>query len=276
MTTKDDAVTEEKIRAESLAAEDAERSAGSKWKARLRKALVPIYKPTRSLVTPNMWRSFVLQPPIFELWYRGRAWKFLATHGMKSFENGDVPKEKNFLERVSSYNQSQLWEWHRTRTEKIMAVLRCIDDRPKKPKMLVIGPRNEAELLLLHLYGFDLSDIESIDIFSYSPHIQCMDMHDLKFEDNRFDIVYSAWTLKYSYDLAKACSEIVRVLKPGGLVATGFSHRAVKTDVIGAPIEGGLDELLQQFSSHVDWVFWKEALPVATGHEVTTIFRIKK
>jgi hypothetical protein len=264
------------ISADTLADADAERSAGAKWKARLRKALVPIYKPTRSLVTPNLWRSLVMQPTVFEFWYRARAWKFLATHGMKSFEKSAKTEQTGFLGRVSAYNQTQMWEWHRTRTEKIMAVLRCIDDRPKKPKVLVIGPRNEAELLLLDLYGFALEDITSIDIFSYSPKIQCMDMHDLKFPDGSFDVVYSAWTLRYSYDLKKACSEIVRVLKNGGLVATGFSHRNVKTDVTGSQIAGGLDELLQQFSPNVDWVFWKEALPVDTGHELTTIFKIKK
>jgi SAM-dependent methyltransferase len=197
---------------------------------------------------------------------------------MQSFEGTtDADRSKSFLDKVASYNQSQIWTWHRVRTEKLMAVLRCIDDLPKDARMLIVGPRNEAELLLLHLYGFRLEHQRAIDIFSYSPKIELMDMHDIKFADNTFDVVYSAWTLRYSYDLKKACSELVRVAKPGGMVVTGFSHSKLNTDVTGALIEGGLSELHQMFEPHVDWVYWQESLKTTeTNEEVTTIFRLRK
>ncbi len=245
-------------------------------KGRVRDMLVPFFKPTRSLIYPGVARAVAMQPVLFEVWYRMRAWRYLLTHGMQSFDpNQETPK--GFLGKVGAYNQSQLWTWHRTRTEKIMAVLRCVASVPKNARLLVIGPRNEAELLLLHLYGFDLGNIRSIDIFSYSPKIELMDMHDIKYPDGTFDIVYSAWTLRYSYDLKKACDEIVRVVKPGGLVATGFSHSKMNTDVTGAMIEGGLQELHSMFEPHVDWVYWQEAMRTSpTNEEVTTIFRVRK
>lgn len=248
----------------------------SKAKYYLRKALLPFYKPTRTRVFPDVRRSLLGQPALFEVWYRARAWRLLLTHGMKSLDPAAMDGSKSFLNKVSSYNKSQLWEWHRTRTEKLMAVLRCIDDMPANPRILVIGPRNEAELLLLNLYGFPFDRIESIDIFSYSPRIKLQDMHEIDFPDDTFDVVYSAWTLKYSYDIEKAVSEIIRVLKPGGVVATGFSHTQLVTTATGAPLSGGLEELHRLFEPHVDWVFWQEALPQPTSKETTTIFRIKK
>jgi hypothetical protein len=261
---------------EHVAAQQTRESAGSKAKYWARKVLLPVYKPTRSLVMPNLWRSFIAQPPVFELWYRTRAWRLLLTHGMQSLDGKTLEGSKSFLRKVASYNKSQIWEWHRTRTEKLMAVLRCVDELPRKPKILVIGPRNEAELLLLNLYGFPFEDMESVDIFSYSPLIKLQDMHELAFPDDSFDIVYSAWTLKYAYDVEKACREMVRVLKPGGVIATGFSHTELVTSATGAPLAGGLDELLALFKPYVDWIYWQEALPTARSHEITTIFRIKK
>ena len=99
---------------------------------------------------------------------------------------------------VRKYNRSQMWEFYRIRTEKFMVVLRCIDAVPRDPRILIIGPRNEAELLLLSLYGFPLRRMVAVDLFSYSPLIRCMDMHQFDFPDDSFDIVYSAWTLKCS------------------------------------------------------------------------------
>jgi len=159
-----------------------------------------------------------------------------------------------------------------------MVLLRCIDGIPADAKILCIGPRNEAEMLLLSLYGFPLRNVTGVDLFSYSPAIQCMDMHELKFPDGTFDIVYTAWTLKYSFDLPRACAEIVRVLKPGGVVVTGFSHTSTLTEEVGSPLTKGLDELLQHFSPHVEWVYWKEVAPTGVDgvFEVSTIFRVQK
>src|SRR5439155_15257612 len=124
-----------------------------------------------------------------------------------------------------------------------------------------IGPRTEAEMLLLSLYGFPLKNMTGVDLFSYSPAIQCMDMHHLEFGDNSFDIVYTAWTLKYSFDLARACAEIIRVAKPDGLVVTGFSHTNEITDEVGSRLSRGLDDLLSSFAPHVGWIYWQEIAP---------------
>lgn len=244
-------------------------------KERVRRALVPVFKPSRSMLLPGVGASFLMRPVPFEVWFRARAWWFLARH--RRLDSLHAPEEgAGFIDRVSGYNQSKLWEFFRARTEKFMAILRCIDSLPRDARILVIGPRNEAEILLLSLYGYKLTNITGVDLFSYSPRIKCMDMHALDFPDSSFDVVYSAWTLRYSYDLKKACREIIRVAKPGGVVATGFSDTKIVSDVTGASIEGGLSELLEAFSPSVGWVFWQEVTPVPGAEEVSVVFRIQK
>ncbi|MCH8073872.1 MAG: hypothetical protein IIA09_18220 [Proteobacteria bacterium] len=36
-------------------------------------------------------------------------------------------------------------------------------------------------------YGFNLKNIQAIDLFSYSPLIDVMDMHEMEYGDSRFD-----------------------------------------------------------------------------------------
>ena len=244
-------------------------------KGLLRKVLLPVYKPTRTRVFPGLARSILAQPAVFEVWYRTRAWRHLLTRGMRSFSAGGEKSEGSFLGEVASYNKSQMWEWHRVRTEKLMAVLRCVDDMPARPRILVIGPRNEAELLLLNLYRFPFEDIEAIDIFSYSPLIKLHDMHDIQFPAGTFDVVYSAWTLPYAHDLGKVVEEVVRVLKPGGIVACGYSVEKAVSTIGGKSLQGGND-LKALFEPHVEWMYWQESLPLEHSNEITTIFRVRK
>lgn len=243
---------------------------------RVRGFLVPIFKPSRSVLLPGIGASLLMRPLPFEVWFRLRAWTFFLTGRRIDSHQAAAPRAAGFIGRVAGYNQSKLWEFFRVRTEKFMAILRCIDAVPRDARILVIGPRNEAEILLLSLYGYKLTNITGIDLFSYSPRIKCMDMHALEFPGNTFDVVYSAWTLRYSYDLRKACQEIIRVAKPGGVVATGFSDSKIMSDVTGASIEGGLQELLGAFEPHVGWVYWQEITPVPDAEDVTVVFRVTK
>lgn len=93
----------------------------------------------------------------------------------------------------------------------------------KKLKILSIGPRSEGEIFNLFANGFELKNIAGIDIFSYSPLIQLSDMHNIKLEDNKFDIVLMGWCLAYSNNKVKAINEAKRVLKKDGSLIIGYS-----------------------------------------------------
>lgn len=249
----------------------------------LRDAMVPYFKPCGSVFTPKFSRYIKLHPVGFEFWYRARVAKFLLKKkfNLLNGKHGDIQKESEHLDVVIDHNFHRRWLFSRQRTEKLMNVLRCIGKLGPDSKILCIGPKNEAEILLLSLYGFKLENIVGIDLFSLGEKIQSMDMHNMKFPDNTFDVIYTSWTLKYAYDLNKVANEFVRVLKNGGMVATGYTQTVETTRVVkpGSELAGGLTDVLGLFKSHIDHVYWQEADedPIGSGnHRITTIFSIKK
>lgn len=244
---------------------------------KLRPIALRWYLPSRSRYSFGVMRAMAMRPWALELWYRSRAARFLLFgKGLRQLEiSKDVPQ--GFVKHVSAYNQTQLWEFYRERTEKLMGVMRMLDNIPKDGNVLVIGPRNEAELLLLSHYGFKLKNITSVDLFTYSPKIELADMHALPHADNSFDVTYSAWTLKYSYNIQKACDELVRVTRPGGHIVIGFTHTQTVTPVIGAPLRGGIEEIKSYFAKNLDVVsFQEESLESEGTWKTSLIFRIRK
>jgi SAM-dependent methyltransferase len=55
------------------------------------------------------------------------------------------------------------------------------------------------------------------DLFPSSPDVEHVDMLDMQFEEESFDCVIANHVLEHVSDVARALSEIRRVLKPGGL-----------------------------------------------------------
>lgn len=91
-------------------------------------------------------------------------------------------------------------------------------------KILVIGPKLEAEILSIMSYGIPKKNIEAIDLISYSPWIRAGDMHDMPFADSSFDVVLSGWVLAYSDNKQKAADEMIRVSKNGGILGIGIGY----------------------------------------------------
>jgi hypothetical protein len=251
----------------------------------VRRVTLPVFRPARTELVPGPLRYALMRPFLFEAWFRLRALRFALTgQRTESFEGADSAADgRAFNPDAFKHNRAKLWTFYRVRTERLMSIVRCVSDLPKDAKVLCIGPRNEAELLLLNLYGFKLENITGVDLFSYSPKIRCMDMHNLEFPDNTFDVVYVAWALTYSGDIKRACSEITRVAKPGGVIAAAIAHSASTHVVdpecapVGSTVDGGVSELVGYFKPHVDWVYWQEQADRGMGAwEATTIFRVKK
>ncbi len=92
-----------------------------------------------------------------------------------------------------------------------------------KQNILIIGPRNESEIFNFYANGFNIKNITSMDLFSYSPLIEVGDMHNMSYEDNTFDVVYAGWVMAYSENKAKAIRELIRVVKNKKYIAIGWS-----------------------------------------------------
>jgi SAM-dependent methyltransferase len=120
-----------------------------------------------------------------------------------------------------SHNLGGLRDLAVVRSLYLIRPLSILEEIRPDARILTIGPRTEGELLALVAHGFDRSTITAVDLISYSPWVELGDMHDLPYADNTFDVVIAGWVLAYSDDKERAAREIVRVARPGAVVAVG-------------------------------------------------------
>lgn len=222
-------------------------------------------------------REYLLRSRLgFGLWFLGR--RFInALHAVRR----GAALTYGHLEKVVGHNYDMVWRITRQRTERLINILSSLRgfDR-RSAKVLVIGPRNEAELLLFAAHGFKLENISAIDLFSVSPMIQVMDMHDMSFADNSFDLVYAAYVLTYSDRPQRAVDEMLRVVKDGGLfvAAWGIDHTS-ESNVVGVQtLRGLLKELYGYIGNRLGFIFWQEehAEGGKTALSMSSIVRIVK
>lgn len=133
-------------------------------------------------------------------------------------------------------------------------------------ELLVIGPRTEGEILALASLGFRRDRITAVDLISYSPWVQLGDMHDLPFPESSFDAVVLGWVLAYSEDRARAVKEVLRVLRPGGLIAVGVEWNARSQEEIANEVGYmpgsaerifSCDEIIDLFAPDVERVVFR-------------------
>ena len=154
--------------------------------------------------------------------------------------------------------------------------------------VLSIGPRSEGELLSLAAHGFLWERVQGLDLISYSPRVELGDMHAMRFADSSFDAVILGWVLAYSEDRAGAAREVVRVVRPGGIIAVGIEHNPLPqesvVDVCGylpgakERIES-CDEILAFFGDSVDHVYYNHIVSPADLKGIgalCVIFSIRK
>ena len=120
--------------------------------------------------------------------------------------------------------------------------------------VLCVGCRNDDEIRYFRKCG--AGHVIGIDLYEAPPNIVAMDMHDLKYPDSSFDVVYSRHSFEHAFDKHKAALEFVRVLKPNGVVII---------EVPGKYKGGGdynyfegIDDVLIAFGFHVGEFLWKE------------------
>lgn len=151
--------------------------------------------------------------------------------------------------------------------------------RPDRGSVLCVGCRNTLELDRFHERGFD--DVVGIDVFSQREDILVMDMHQMTFADNSFDVVYASHSLEHSYDVARVAGEIVRVGRNGAVVGVEVPVRG-QASAADRVVFAGLDELRDAFRPHIgDEVLAEEQPPRSPSNEQGTeiarlVFRLRK
>jgi SAM-dependent methyltransferase len=156
---------------------------------------------------------------------------------------------------------------------------RVAEERRNGGAVLCVGCRNGLELDRFRARGFD--DVVGIDLFSERPDILVMDMHDLSFPDDSFDVVYASHALEHSYDPERVVREVTRVGRDDAVVAVEVPVR-VQARAADRIVFSGLGELRRLFEPHIGEELLAEEQPPRSptndqGTDVARlVFRLRK
>jgi SAM-dependent methyltransferase len=156
---------------------------------------------------------------------------------------------------------------------------RVAEERHDGGSVLCVGCRNTLELERFRARGFD--DVIGIDIFSQREDIKVMDMHEMTFPDNSFDVVYASHALEHAYDVERVVAEVVRVAREGAIVGVEVPVR-VQASTADRIVFSGLGELRAPFKPNIaDEMLAEEQPPHSPTNDQGTeiarlVFRLRK
>ena len=175
------------------------------------------------------------------------------------------------------HNLKSLSDHVNARMERLVQPLAAIETLDADSRILVIGPRTEADLLLLIGYGFQSKNVRGLDLISYSPWIELGDMHEIPFEDDSQDAVVLGWVLAYSQEPERVAREMLRVARHGALLAIGVEYSELsnaevekligyKINETDRPRINSVPAMLELFAGYVDSVIFSHDAPKKVSH----------
>jgi SAM-dependent methyltransferase len=155
----------------------------------------------------------------------------------------------------------------------VTLINRVADQQPSVGPVLCVGCRNALELDRFRARGF--ADVVGVDVFSQRDDILVMDMHQMSFADDSFDVVYASHALEHSYDVDRVVREIVRVARDGAVVGVEVPVRAQASSA-DRIVFSGLEELRGLFKPRIAEELLAEEQPPhsATNEQGTEIARL--
>ena len=108
-----------------------------------------------------------------------------------------------------------------------------------------------------------------------------MDMHEMTFSDDSFDVVYASHSLEHSYDVARVVREIERVARDRAIVGVEVPVRTQQS-AADRVVFSGLDEVRDAFRPRIgEEVLAEEQPPHTPTNEQGTdvarfVFRLRK
>ncbi|MBU6431045.1 MAG: class I SAM-dependent methyltransferase [Patescibacteria group bacterium] len=152
----------------------------------------------------------------------------------------------------------------------------------RKIKILSVGSCNALEIYAFKSYGYD--NIIGIDLVRPEKDrrlIKSTGMHNLKFKDDSFDLIFCSGTFHCSYNPQKLAEEFIRVVKNDGMICITVPIEFEPTEVYRVDAKS-LDGLYNLFLPYVKEKLWSETVPPDTEcnphrHKIIRcIFTIKK
>ncbi len=190
-------------------------------------------------------------------------------------------ESESAVDNTIKHNLKNLSTFGFTRMNSIIRPLSVIELLNENSTFLIIGPRNEEDLLNLVGNGFKLDNITGLDLISYSPKIEVGDMHNMKYADNTFDCVICGWTLLYSNDIPNAVGEMIRVCKDNGIIAIAFEYSDLTNEQqkskLGYSLNAGGErikttkQIFELFGNYVHHIYFNHDAPNKISHTVEKI-----
>lgn len=187
-----------------------------------------------------------------------------------------------------SHNLKSMRDLSSRRSFLLARPLSAIEVLDENSRILCIGPRTEAELLILVSLGYKKDNIRGFDLISYSNWVDIGDMHELPYKENEWDCALLGWVLAYSLKPEVAAKEVVRVCKPGAIIAVGVEYNPLSNEEITSKIGykpgnskriESVQEILDFFGDAVDHVYFHHDIVETRKSElgsIIAIFSIKK
>ena len=130
-------------------------------------------------------------------------------------------------------------------------LIQTFSDKPLcDSDLLVVGPRMPIELFLAWTYGFKWKKIRAIDLISYHPKIELMDVDSMSIESNSLDCIVMANVWGYNNNPEACMTGLSKVLRKKGLLA--FNSSTSKPPIAPETHRSGLftrDQLKDLLSS---------------------------
>lgn len=217
--------------------------------------------------------NLLIEPTIRHYIVFARAWaKINLFKSLRTLDGANVVKANIMHNMKSIYGVNN-------RMNLLIYPLSVIETLDRNARILVIGPRNENDLLSLRGLGFKRDNVIGLDLISYSSWIVLGDMHEIPFPDDHFDAVICGWTISYSTNPARAAEEMARVTRSGGLIAIGVEYSTMgpadekqligyelqEFDRIGRRLNSTAD-FRTLFANHLDHVYFEHDAPRRISH----------
>jgi SAM-dependent methyltransferase len=146
----------------------------------------------------------------------------------------------------------------------------CIDI--SKSKILCVGSRNIGEISYFRERG--AHDVVGIDLFSEDKEILVMDMHDMRFPDDSFNVVLSSHSLEHSLDPQKVASEFIRVVRNSGIIAIEVPVNYQTTNIDLWDFKT-VENLKSYFMPYIKEIYLEEYELVSEDKEYTPVDVVK-
>ena len=194
--------------------------------------------PGKPMPDQGFWRRLLLSPRIFDT--ISFAAQLADRRRTKRIQQSYAADDEH-LRRVQDYNSDVTLKKRFSRTrrnERLFRVMAMPPHDTGDDNLLLIGPRNVAELVLGWLYGFRWRNITGIDLYSTNPKIKVMDMQAMTFADATFDAIVMSHTFSYANDPVQCLAECARVLKPAGRLVFNHAFTPLEDTFPGNKIPG--------------------------------------